>query len=192
MNKLILLGFIFSILLLSGTSQAQLGYFCEGDRSIHNWTVSEDAASTTWEIDDFCPYGCNTDNGICYNSTPDTPYTVAFIFLWFFVAFLMAYIAFNLNSEIHGILQIFFMVLALYAGLNMIGTAQVVAEISNVIAFNGILFTGLTVWIWSTVFVLFYLTIYFLYVTLQRFQGWYNKRTVRKKGDLWSKDEYGV
>ena len=192
MKKLILFGLIITVLILLVSAQGQLGYFCEGDRSVHNWTVSEDASSTTWEIDDLCPYGCNPDNGLCYNSSPDTPYTIGFIFLWFFVAFLMAYIAFNLNSEIHGTLQIFFMVLALYAGLNMIGTAQVVTEIMNIIAFDGILFAGLTVWIWSTVFVLFYLTIYFLYVTIQRFQGWYGKRMKRKKGDLWGKEEYGV
>lgn len=169
-----------SIIALINTSQAQLGYFCVDDNSIHNWTLDSD----NHELEEPCPWGCNPETGMCFNDNPNENFTFAIMFMWFAIALLMLYLSLNIDSETHGIIQVMFMVLSLYMIWNMIGTAYAASRILNINIFDSLLQANTGIWLWVIVFVVFYIMLFFFVFFFKLLSEWKTRRRIRKKGEL--------
>lgn len=92
-------------------------------------------------------------------------YDVALVLGFGAIAFVMAYMAFNLDREEHGILQILFMFLAFFSILNVHGSMLVLLEEQAITAFNPMIEAQLNVFIWGLYLTLGYIFLVFMYRT---------------------------
>lgn len=163
---------------------ADVGYYCVDGNSFHNWTIDGDIHSIT----EPCKFDCINATGVCQDEPLDMGFSVAVIMGYIGVAFIMAYLAMNVDREKHGAIQILFIFLSLYGVWATLGMTGAILEAQGILTFQPLNTAYITIQLWATVFVLGYLfimMIWNLYQYLIKLKG-------RRKDGLQPTSEAGV
>ena len=123
-KKYAFLSLLFLLVIISSVPvKADLAYECQSGSSFHNWTEGEEFYNETIP----CPYGCDTTTGSCFEG--GTSVFLPIILTFSILSFVFAFIAFKLDRDQHGALQVFFVFLSLISVLLLIGSMQVMMQV---------------------------------------------------------------
>lgn len=148
---------IFLISGLASVASADLGYYCQGNNSFYNWT--EDGVFHNLTVP--CAHGC--DSGECLTDAAESPFTVAYVITYVIIAFIMAYLAMNIDREAHGHIEILFLFLSLFTSISAIVGVQSFIDLQGIPLVSNTNVTLITVFVWTSFFILGYLIIIFLH-----------------------------